>query len=85
MVPDDSDLVFGANLRQSSFHLGKLDEVRISSVARYDDDFEPAERFEVDEHTVALWHFDEGEGAEVLDEARGLSGEIHGDVSFVER
>jgi len=85
LVPDESDLVFGANLRQGSFLLGKLDEVRISSTARYDGDFEPAERFELDGATIALWHFDEGEGAAVFDEARGLRGELVGDVSFAER
>lgn len=85
IVNDESDLFFGTNLRQDSFLKGKLDEVRISSVARYTDDFEPAERFELDGETLALWHFDEGEGAGVFDEALGLRGDLHGDVSFVER
>ena len=85
IVTDESDLFFGANLRQESFLAGKLDEVRISSVARYDDDFEPLERFELDGDTIALWHFDEGEGGGVFDEVHGLRGDLHGNVSFLER
>ncbi len=42
---------------------GTIDEVRLSSVLRYLDTFEPAtEPFTVDADTVGLWHFDEGEG-----------------------
>jgi hypothetical protein len=85
IVTDESDLFLGTNLRQGSFLEGKLDEVRISKVARYVDDFEPAERFELDDQTAALWHFDEGEGNSVFDEALGLRGDLHGDVAFVER
>ncbi len=41
---------------------GSIDEVRISSVARYTADFKPSLRHEVDEQTLAVYHFDEGEG-----------------------
>lgn len=42
---------------------GTIDEVRLSSSIRYDGDFEPpTEPFSVDADTVALYHFDEGEG-----------------------
>ncbi|MBT4129875.1 MAG: T9SS type A sorting domain-containing protein [Candidatus Marinimicrobia bacterium] len=42
---------------------GMIDEVRISATARYTEDFIPAEEpFTVDGYTVALWHFDDGEG-----------------------
>ncbi len=41
---------------------GLIDEVRISSIARYDDDFTPVRRFESDEQTLALYHLDEGHG-----------------------
>lgn len=37
---------------------GWIDEVRVSKVARYTTDFEPARRFEPDEHTRLLLHFD---------------------------
>lgn len=46
---------------------GILDEVRISKTARYSSDFTPASRFEADKATVALYHFDEGKGNEIID------------------
>jgi len=45
---------------------GYIDEVRISTVARYDitkQNFTPNEKFKNDGETVALWHFDEPGGA----------------------
>jgi hypothetical protein len=48
------------------FH-GTLDEVRISTSARYEDDFSPALRFETDENTVALYHFDDARGDRLVD------------------
>ena len=42
---------------------GSIDEFRISSVVRYTEDFDiPPAPFEVDINTLALWHFDEGQG-----------------------
>lgn len=38
---------------------GDLDEVRVSTVIRYDKPFVPQRRFTTDEATVGLWHFDE--------------------------
>ena len=49
------------------FATGRFDEIRVSSVARYDADFEPARRHQVDAQTLALWHFDEGGGDRVVD------------------
>jgi serine/threonine protein kinase len=46
---------------------GLIDEVRFSSVARYDKDFKPPQRLEPDEQTIALYHFDEGEGGVARD------------------
>ncbi|WP_197996295.1 protein kinase domain-containing protein [Gimesia panareensis] len=43
------------------FH-GIIDEVRISSKARYNGDFTPEKRFQSDADTVSLFHFDEGRG-----------------------
>ena len=48
------------------FH-GYIDEVRISSISRYEADFEPQHQFTTDEFTVGLWHFDEGQGTVVAD------------------
>jgi len=49
---------------------GRVDEARISSVARYAANFTPARRFESDAHTLALYHFDEGQG-DVLKDSSG--------------
>ncbi|MDX1944307.1 MAG: family 16 glycoside hydrolase [Pirellulaceae bacterium] len=46
---------------------GQLDEVRISNVARYTADYVPEDRLSSDEHTLALYHFDEGAGDQLLD------------------
>ena len=58
---------------------GIIDEVRISNIARYTDDYTPTERFENDEHTLALYHFDSGQGDELLDSSgNGHHGTILG-------
>ncbi|HEX4132962.1 MAG TPA: SUMF1/EgtB/PvdO family nonheme iron enzyme [Pirellulales bacterium] len=46
---------------------GTIDEVRISSVARYTSDFTPQQRFEPDAATEVLYHFDEGSGTVAKD------------------
>ena len=59
------------HLRITPFH-GEIDAIRFSKIARYDlpeipgieEPFEPPHRFSVDRHTVALWYFDEREGAD---------------------
>jgi hypothetical protein len=48
---------------------GVVEEVRVSSIERYTEDFEPdIAAFEKDKDTWALFHFDEGKGEESLDE-----------------
>ncbi len=55
-------------LDQTCFHFrGLLDEIRISSTARYREDFTPATRFNPDAQTLALYHCDEGTGSELRD------------------
>ena len=59
-----------------------LDEVRISSVARYTEDFTPACSYDVDTNTVAYWSCDEGSGTTASDKsgnghATTLEGEEH--------
>lgn len=56
-----------------------IDEIRISTVARYTKDFSPAKRFDSDEHTLALYHFDEGRDS-ILNDAsdNGHHGKIVG-------
>ena len=58
---------------------GVIDEVRISSTQRYADPYVPPERLATDEHTVALYHFDEGQGTVLKDSSgNGHHGIIHG-------
>jgi hypothetical protein len=46
---------------------GNIDEFRISDTVRYAADFVPSVPFTKDEHTVALYHFDEGTGQMAAD------------------
>ncbi len=48
---------------------GILDEMRISNIARYSEDYSPARRLVVDAHTLALYHFDEEDGDLLKDES----------------
>jgi hypothetical protein len=59
---------------------GVMDAVRVSGSVRYDrGDFTPDERFEVDNDTLALYRFEEGEGDELKDfSGNGRHGRIVG-------
>ncbi|NQV27841.1 MAG: protein kinase [Rhodopirellula sp.] len=58
---------------------GLIDEVRISNVARYSESYKPQKRLTADEHTLALFHFDEGEGERLIDSSgNNHLGVIHG-------
>ncbi len=53
---------------------GYIDEVRISTEARYDikkKDFMPDDKFKNDAKTAALWHFDEPSGTREFSDASG--------------
>ena len=54
---------------------GYIDEVRISTVARYNTankrSFTPRKKFENDAKTVALWHFDEPSGTRAFSDTSG--------------
>ena len=65
--PSTRQLTLGNNTEGTSGFLGRMNEVRISKVARYDSNFTPARRWEPDPDTLALYHFDEGEGAVLTD------------------
>lgn len=63
--------------RTTRFH-GEIDAIRFSNIARYDlpaekgiEPFDPPHRFESDEHTLALWNFDEPAGADRFRDASG--------------
>ena len=64
---------FGAYVNSNgviaNYRKGRWDEVRISNVVRYTDSFLPQRRFESDVNTLGLWHLDEGEGTEVVDDS----------------
>lgn len=80
---DGSDpfLVFGAEKHDAgasypSFS-GWLDEVRVSSVLRYDSSFEPPlQPHPLDSDVAALYRFDEGAGTVAADSAGGVAGEL---------
>jgi hypothetical protein len=60
---------------------GKIDEVRISSVARYDSNFIPTTHFDNDIYTIALYHFNEGTDDIVYDSSgNNLNGTIYGAI-----
>ncbi len=72
--PLTKDKRFGGFLIGSGF-VGMIDEVRVSRVARYREDFVPQTRFNIDEETTALYHFVEGSG----DVLKDISGNGHDD------
>jgi len=67
---NEIDMSIGANNHWDGNHVsfkGYIDEVRFSNAPRYISDFVPALRFGSDEHTVLLFHFDEGTGKVLFD------------------
>ena len=63
--------------RWTYFH-GEIDAIRFSNIARYnlpaeltDEPFDPPHHFFIDEHTMALWNFDEKVGANRFQDASG--------------
>ena len=60
---------------------GYIDEVRISTVARYDvdkDGFTPRRKFENDAKTIASWHFDEPGGTRKFSDVSGNAHHLMG-------
>jgi hypothetical protein len=79
----DPYLVIGAEKHdagpQFPSYSGWIDEVRLSNILRYQDNFTPpAGLFTVDVNTVALYHLDEGSGDTVLDISGAPGGPSHG-------
>jgi len=62
------NLFFGSrrSTTPSYFH-GLIDEIRISSTARYSTDFTPVKRFSNDSETIGLWNFEETDGSTAYD------------------
>jgi hypothetical protein len=57
----DGEPLFGG------YFAGQLDEIRVSRVARYKDEFTPRRRFDPDADTLAQYHCDEGKGTQLTD------------------
>jgi len=73
--------LFGKSLPFYDYFQGKIDEVRISNVARYTTNFTPQKTpFTTDANTVMLYHFD---GTTNDASANGLNGSITGGVQYV--
>lgn len=99
-VPSPTNLVIGANPGDNTsasaasksgdnsyyqFFRGTLDEIRISSVARYASDFVPGDKqFEADTATLALYHCDDVSGGTLTDSSsNGNDGQVR-DCRLVE-
>lgn len=81
-VAPTATLRVGCDSEVNAFE-GVLDEVRISTRARYTEDFDlPSGPFADDVETFALFHFDEGEGAESYDNERGYLANVY-DVDWI--
>ncbi len=63
---------------KTQYHfLGLIDELRMSRGVRYKTDFEPAARWNPDDQTIALYHFDEQSGEVLRDSSgNGFDGQI---------
>jgi hypothetical protein len=78
-TPNGDELRIGIDWDLGCSMLGVIDEVRISSVARYSGPFVPAKVFVTDASTKALWHFDEYTGSLAHDASgQGNDGVLHG-------
>jgi len=76
-APFSGPLRIGAAAGGGFYVQGMIDEVRLSRVARYGNDFAvPSEPFAMDPDTVALWYFDEAEGQIVEDATGNHSGTL---------
>ena len=84
------DFTLGGFGRKVEFHVdhfwgpfaGYIDEVRISSKARYDvkrKGFTPRNKFKKDHDTIALWHFDESSGTRKFSDASGHAHHLVGE------
>jgi len=85
---NDPFLVIGAEKHDADRRLypsfsGAVDEVRLSNTLRYLEAFTPpSEPFTPDENTVALYHFDEGQGDFIADSSGAPGGPSDGILRF---
>jgi 3',5'-cyclic AMP phosphodiesterase CpdA len=86
-TPNDLFMMVGADVTKEntpvSFFEGRIDEVRISKVARYTAAFTPQRRFEPDADTLVLLHMDGAIGPWAYDSSgRGAHATRLGDAKF---
>ena len=69
---------FGALIARETYFHGEIDAIRFSNIARYDlpakpgvSPFDPPHRFFTDAHTLALWDFNDKEGADHFEDTSG--------------
>jgi hypothetical protein len=87
ITPNTLPMYLGADVLGNgepiSFLNGEIDEFRLSNVCRYTAAFEPAKRFETDEHTLVLYHLDRAFVNTVVDSSgNGLHGIVVGNAVF---
>lgn len=72
-------------VREKRWWGGNIEQVRISKAIQYKDDFEVPERLSPNAETLALYHFEAGEGGKLMDASgNDHHGVIHG-ASWVSR
>jgi hypothetical protein len=78
--PNGTTINIGGGFGKSEWDLiGIVDEVRVSTTARYSQDFVPERRLQVDADTLALYHCDAGAGDVLHDDSgHGHDGRIVG-------
>ncbi len=73
------ELKIGCDRDGRQFFQGRIDQVRISKVARYSHNFTPVTKVAPDDSTLALYNFEEGRGDALADSSgNGHHGKIHG-------
>jgi len=80
--PSFLGMTLGNSFQPEGFLHGAIDELRLSSIARYTEDFTPPIRHEADDDTIALWRMDEGDGQTTTDEVEGREGTLEGGVDW---
>ncbi len=60
--PAPYNFVIGHELGTGNWFKGKIDNLRISNVVRYRENFNPSQNFNTDSNTIAMYDFNEGSG-----------------------
>jgi hypothetical protein len=79
MAPYTGDFLVIRPEKEHSSWVGRVDELRVSNVVRYNGSFVPSASHALDSSTVAYWSFNEGDGAIVGDKTGNHNGTLQGD------